>query len=75
MWFVKISIPGDKFCDAMTDVSGWLADERLDMPNFSYSRDPAGDIRFRISFPAKSDADRFAERFAGHVLPQEHSPL
>ena len=75
MWLVKISIPGDKFFDAMADVSGWLADEHLDMPNFSYSRDPAGDIRFRMSFPAKAEADRFAERFAGQVLPHENSHI
>ena len=45
MWFVKLSIPGDKFFDAMYDMSGWLADARIDTANFTYSRDPAGEIR------------------------------
>jgi hypothetical protein len=26
MWFVKISISGDKFFDAMYDMSGWLTE-------------------------------------------------
>ena len=71
MWFVKISIPGDKFFDAMYDMSGWLADARIDTANFSYSRDPAGEIRLRVSFLAAADAARFAERFDGRVLPTD----
>ena len=69
MWFVKISIPGDKFFDAMLDMSGWLADERIDTANFTYSRDAAGEIRLRVSFLLAADADRFAARFDGRVLP------
>jgi hypothetical protein len=71
MWFVKISIPGDKFFDAMYDMSGWLADERIDTANFTYSRDLAGETRLRVSFLAAADAARFAERFDGRVLPTD----
>ena len=71
MWFVKISIPGDKFFDAMYDMSGWLADARIDTANFTYSRDAAGEIKLRVSFLAAADASRFAERFDGHVLPPD----
>jgi hypothetical protein len=71
MWCVKMSIPRDKFYDAMSDMGGWLSDAHIDTPNFSYSRDPAGEIRFRICFSAVDDADRFAERFHGSVLPQD----
>jgi hypothetical protein len=71
MWFVKISIPGDRFFDAMYDMSGWLADERIDTANFTYSRDPAGEIRLRVSFFIAADAGRFAERFDGHMLPPD----
>ena len=71
MWFVKISIPGDKFFDAMYGMSGWLADERIDTANFAYSRDPAGEIRLRVSFLVADDARRFANRFDGHVLPPD----
>ena len=74
MWSVNVSIPGDKFFDAMSDLSGWLAEERITSPNFTYSRDRAGDIKFRISFLAESEADRFAERFAGRVMPSECPP-
>ena len=69
MWFVKISMAGDKFFDAMYDMSGWLADARIDTANFTYSRDSAGEIRLRVSFLAAAEAGRFAERFDGHVLP------
>jgi hypothetical protein len=71
MWFVKISIPGDKFFDTMYDMSGWLADARIDTANFTYSRDPAGDTRLRVSFLVAADARRFAARFDGHLLPPE----
>lgn len=71
MWFVKLSIPGDKFFDAMYDMSGWLADARIDTANFTYSRDPAGEIRLRVSFLVADDASRFADRFDGHVLPPD----
>ena len=71
MWFVKVSIPGDKFFDAMYDMSGWLADERIDTANFTYSRDLAGEIRLRVSFLVADDASRFADRFDGHVMPPD----
>jgi hypothetical protein len=71
MWFVKISIPGDKFFDAMYDMSGWLAEACIDTANFTYSRDAAGEIRLRVGFLAAADAGRFAERFDGHVLPPD----
>jgi hypothetical protein len=71
MWFVKISIPGDRFFDAMYEMSGWLAEARIDTANFTYSRDPGGDIRLRVSFLAAVEADRFAARFDGHVLPPD----
>jgi hypothetical protein len=71
MWFVKLSVPGDKFFDAMYDMSGWLADERIDTANFTYSRDSAGEIRLRVSFLAADAAGRFAERFDGLVLPPD----
>jgi hypothetical protein len=71
MWFVKLSIPGDKFFDAMYDMSGWLADARIDTANFTYSRDPAGEIRLRVSFLAADEAGRFAERFEGQLLPPD----
>ena len=71
MWYVKIAIPGDKFFDAMYDMSGWLADARIDTSNFTYSRDPAGEIRLRVSFLVAADAGRFAERFDGLVLPSD----
>jgi hypothetical protein len=71
MWCVKMSIPRDKFYDAMSDMGSWLSDAHIDTPHFSYSRDPAGEIRFRISFTVAGDADRFAERFHGSVLPQD----
>jgi len=71
MWFVKISIPGDEFFDAMYDMSGWLADERIDTANFTYSRDAAGEIRLRVSFLLAGDASRFADRFNGHMLPPD----
>ena len=71
MWFVKISIPGDKFFDVMYDMSGWLAEASIDTANFTYSRDAAGEIRLRVSFLAAADAGRFAERFDGHVLPPD----
>ena len=69
MWFVKLSIPGDKFFDAMYDMSGWLAAERIDTANFTYSRDAAGEIRLRVSFLGAAEAGRFAERFDGLLLP------
>jgi hypothetical protein len=71
MWFVKLSIPGDKFFDAMYDMSDWLADARIDTANFTYSRDAAGEIRLRVSFLAAAEAGRFAERFDGHLLPPD----
>ena len=71
MWFVKFRIPGDKFFDAMYDMSGWLADACIETANFTYSRDAAGDIRLRVSFLAAGEARRFAERFDGYLLPPE----
>jgi hypothetical protein len=71
MWFVKLSVPGDKFFDAMYDMSGWLADARIDTANFAYSRDSAGEIRLRVSFLGADEAGRFAERFDGLVLPPD----
>lgn len=68
MWCVKLSIPGDKFFDAMHDVSEWLSDEQIDSSHFSYARDMAGEIKFRINFLAELDAVRFATRFDGSVL-------
>jgi hypothetical protein len=73
MWFVKIFIPGDKFFDAMYDMSGWLAEERIDTSNFTYSRDPTGGIRLSVSFLAAATAGRFAERFDGRVQAAEAS--
>jgi hypothetical protein len=71
MWFVKMSIPGDRFFEAMHAVSGWLSEEHIKSPHFSYSRDMAGEIKFRISFSAANEADRFAARFDGSVLPPD----
>ena len=71
MWLVKLLIPGDKFFDAMYDMSGWLADARIDTANFAYSRDNDGEIRLRVSFVAAAEAGRFAARFDGLVLPSD----
>lgn len=68
MWFVKMSIPGDQFCEAMEAVSGWFAAEHINSSHFCYSRNPTGEIKFRISFSTEGDADRFAARFDGCVL-------
>jgi hypothetical protein len=67
MWLVNMSIPGDQFFDAMEAMSGWLEAEHVNTSHFSYSRDAAGAIKFRISFLGSVDADRFAERFDGRV--------
>lgn len=71
MWLVKMTIPGDRFFDAMQDVSGWLAEKNLETSNFSFARDAAGQVKFRISFAEPDDADRFAERFDGRVLTSD----
>jgi hypothetical protein len=68
MWSVKMTIPGEQFFDTMQDVSSWLAQEGIDTSNFSYSRDAAGQVNFRISFLVLADAERFVQRFAGAAL-------
>ncbi len=71
MWSVKMSIPGDKVFDAMYAVSDWLSEEHVESSHFVYSRTASGEIKFRIGFSAEGDADRFATRFDGRVLPPE----
>lgn len=71
MWCVKMAIPGEKFFDAMHDVSNWLSDEKIDTSHFSYARDKTGAVKLRINFLAEGDADRFARRFEGRVLPAD----
>ena len=71
MWSVKISIPGEKFFEAMSAVSFWLTEEHVKSSYFRYSRDAAGEIKFCIGFSAEADADRFAAQFDGRVLALE----
>ena len=71
MWCVKISIPADKFVDAMHDMSRWFGEERLDAPHFSYRRNGGGEISFRINFEAADTAEKFAEHFDGRVLSSD----
>lgn len=74
MWCVRMSIAREDFFETMHDFSGWLSEQDINSPQFSYSRQRSGDIKFRIDFAAAADADRFAARFAGRVLPPDRLP-
>ena len=64
---VELVIPSDRFFDAMSDIGEWLAGRHLTSPYSTCRRNQAGEHNFRIAFPQRLDAKKFAERFGGRV--------
>ena len=68
MLIVNVAVPGDEFVATVQEISAWLAAEHISSPYSAFSGDKVHRT-IRLGFDRDSEAEEFAKRFGGHVVP------
>lgn len=64
---VQLTIPSDRFFDAMREIGDWFEGQRIVSPYSTCSRNLGGEHSVCFAFPQACDAASFAARFAGRL--------
>ena len=70
MYVVEFRHDGDGLAEPMADIRTWLDHQRIQPSVFRLSLMPGG-TTFHLEFKGASDAEAFAQAFAGQVIGGE----